>query len=71
MGDKVSNACLGCTDRRLGCHGECERYAIYREHREAMLEARERFLHDDAYFALKQEKIKQMSTSYKKKQERR
>ena len=66
MSDKVTNACLGCTERRVGCHSECERYALYREHREAMLDAREHFLQDDAYFAAKKSKIKQMS-GYRKK----
>ena len=70
MGDKVTNACLGCTERRVGCHSECERYAMYREHREAMLDARERRLHDDAYFAAKCAKLKQMS-GYRKKMDGR
>ena len=67
MSDKVTNACLGCTERRVGCHSECERYALYREHREAMLDARERSLHDAAYFAAKSAKIKQISESHKRK----
>lgn len=24
-------ACLKCTDRQLGCHGECERYRLEKE----------------------------------------
>lgn len=27
----MANSCKGCTDRVLGCHGTCERYAVYKE----------------------------------------
>ena len=27
---KKSNDCYGCTDRYVGCHGECEKYAAYK-----------------------------------------
>ena len=67
MSDKVTNACLGCTERRVGCHSECERYALYREHREAMLDARDRSIHNDAYFATKCAKIKQISENHRRK----
>lgn len=27
----VKPPCHGCTDRRVGCHGECQRYKEYKE----------------------------------------
>lgn len=32
--------CYQCKDRRLGCHGECERYAEFDERRKAQLKAK-------------------------------
>ena len=71
MGDKVTNACQGCTERRLGCHSECERYAIYREHMEAIDAARKREKDADGYFSVKNAKLREASGAYKKKMERR
>lgn len=32
--------CKECTDRELGCHGRCERYAAFREEREELIKRR-------------------------------
>ena len=32
--------CKGCTDRRQGCHGQCERYAAYHARMNEALEKR-------------------------------
>lgn len=26
----AGNCCMGCSDRRVGCHGRCERYAAWK-----------------------------------------
>lgn len=71
MGDKVTNACLGCEERRVGCHSGCSRYAAYLEHKHALVDAKKRAKDADEYFAAKNEKTQQAGMLYKKKQGRR
>ena len=28
---RIHNQCLGCTDRYVGCHSDCEKYKAYKE----------------------------------------
>lgn len=27
----IGSPCLGCTDRQVGCHGNCEKYKAFKE----------------------------------------
>ena len=51
---------MGCEDRNEACHGECERYRVYREHYDRMAEQRAKdresddFLHDGVRKRIKQ-----------------
>lgn len=36
------NPCKDCTQRRVGCHGACERYEEYRSHIDSCREERNR-----------------------------
>ncbi|GEM_PF-2542582 len=36
--------CLKCTDRHLGCHGECERYRLEKEKIEQAHRTRDAYL---------------------------
>ena len=40
--------CKNCKDRRLGCHGKCEKYNAYRVEKEREKDARRR----DIYFPI-------------------
>lgn len=46
MREMRNNPCRGCGDRRVGCHGECERYidavARYREEGERIRAAKDK-----------------------------
>ena len=36
--------CKGCQDRRVGCHGECEKYQTFRAENQKRLEQRQKEL---------------------------
>jgi hypothetical protein len=69
--DRVTNSCLGCTERRVGCHSACERYKAYREDMDNLIAARKRGEEDDSYFYIKSCKLKHAGAMYKRRQERR
>lgn len=69
--DRVSNACLGCEERKIGCHSNCPRYAVFREHTEAISAAKKRSLDEESYFAVKAAKLHEAANDYKKRMERR
>lgn len=31
INERVHNSCLGCTERYVGCHSECDKYRAYKE----------------------------------------
>lgn len=43
-GDVVSNSCFNCTERKLFCHGKCEKYAEYKYKRELVNKKQREFL---------------------------
>lgn len=56
--------CEGCTDRRLGCHAECERYAAFDAERK-QLQA-ERILRNDSYPVDNPEKLRSIRRKYRR-----
>lgn len=42
--------CLGCKDRCVGCHADCDRYKEFREQMDAVLEARAQIKAQEAVF---------------------
>ena len=55
--DKVSQACLGCPDRVVGCHGKCERYKAYRDAIDSIHAVKDRDKEMDTYQRIKRDKI--------------
>ena len=41
--------CHGCTERKIGCHGSCPRYAEYRSEREEAYKKRREAMLIDEY----------------------
>ena len=56
----MNGCCFGCTDRAMGCHGRCDRYAAEKAKHDAVMAARRSFLdaEDDAteYFVAQSRK---------------
>lgn len=57
----INRPCLNCTDRKLGCHGSCERYKEFQEKNEE-IKAKERAEKDiyAGYRDYKEEKFKRL-----------
>lgn len=45
---KITAPCLGCPDREIGCHGNCEKYISFTEENEREKERRQTYLHNEA-----------------------
>lgn len=53
--------CLNCTDRKLGCHGACERYQEFqKKNEEAKAKERAESLAYENYRNYREEKVKRL-----------
>ena len=64
MGNKVTEACLGCTERRVGCHSGCEKYAAFREHIDSVNAAKRHENEAEGYFYEKDAKKRREKAKY-------
>lgn len=47
---KITVPCLGCPDREVGCHGNCEKYISFTEENEREKEQRQTYLREGSEY---------------------
>lgn len=53
--------CKDCTTRAIGCHGDCERYKLYREQRDKLIESNQTEGVNKGYVCERQNKIRKIT----------
>lgn len=51
MGDISGGTCIGCTDRHVGCHGECSRYLEWKRDQQTLKTKVYQKRHADTFYS--------------------